>query len=273
MDPLFSDKDMDAFISAIASLHLDSIVGTIYSDRSFKDEKRYGHGWCWDDDNPMLSPLLFNRKDHLDDELRYKLRHSGIFLDTSNGNAIAPTNSTLLCQREHRLTEVLKPMMKKSDNLFAECVFYQIAHHHGGKKASANDACKAVERLIRKVGLDIDDYTIADGSGLSLYDYVSAELETMLLRYAYMHKPVYDALLPTLPIAGVDGTLSDRMRATKAHRNVQAKTGTVAGVSSLAGYCTAANGHHLCFSIINQGVKGHKQPRAFQDRLCTLLCR
>ena len=53
--------------------------------------------------------------------------------------------------------------------------------------------------------------------------------------------------------------------------NVHAKTGTVTGISSLCGYLTAANGHHLCFSIINQGVMHSKNGRRFQDKVCTIL--
>ena len=273
MDPLFGDSDIKAFANAVKQLTVDSIIGGLYADRSFKDRKPYGEGWCWDDDNPTLSALLLNRKDRVDDELRNRIRNSGIVLWTNAGDAQAPTGSILICRREHKLTDVLRPMMKKSDNLFAECVFYQIAHRQGGKGASADDARKSMEKVIRKVGLDAGDYTIADGSGLSLYNYVSAELETLLLRYAYQHRAIYGALLPTLPIAGVDGTLADRMNGAKVRGNVRAKTGTVAGVSSLAGYCTAANGHQLCFSIINQGIKNHKPARAFQDRVCAVMCR
>ena len=82
----------------------------------------------------------------------------------------------------------------------------------------------------------------------------------------------YTHLLPSLPIAGIDGTLSKRMRKTSAEGNVRAKTGTLTGVISLAGYCTAANGHQLCFSIINQGVLHANNARTFQDRICTALC-
>lgn len=273
MDPLFGDSDIKAFANAVSQLMVDSIIGGLYADRSFKDRKPYGEGWCWDDDNPTLSALLLNRKDRVDDELRNRIRNNGIVLWANAGDAQTPSGSMLICRREHKLTEVLRPMMKKSDNLCAECVFYQIAHRQGGKGASADDARKSVERVIRKVGLSADDYTIADGSGLSLYNYVSAELETLLLRYAYQHRDIYDALYAALPIAGVDGTLSERMHGARVKGNVRAKTGTVAGVSSLAGYCQASNGHQLCFSIINQGIKSHKPARAFQDRVCMVLCR
>ena len=76
-----------------------------------------------------------------------------------------------------------------------------------------------------------------------------------------------------LPIAAVDGTLKDRMRGTPAENNVRAKTGTLSGVYSLAGYCTAANGNKLAFAILNQGVMKAAPARALQDRICIELCR
>jgi len=94
----------------------------------------------------------------------------------------------------------------------------------------------------------------------------------MLLRYAYRNGNIYLHLLPALPVAGFDGTLKNRMRNPFTSGNVKAKTGTVMGVSSLAGYCTAANGHRLCFSIINQGVMHGRNGRRFQDRICEALC-
>ncbi|MGN1264108.1 MAG: D-alanyl-D-alanine carboxypeptidase, partial [Prevotella sp.] len=111
------------------------------------------------------------------------------------------------------------------------------------------------------------------GSGLSLYNYVSAEMEVRLLRYAYQNSQIYVHLLPSLPIAAEDGTLKSRMKGTFAEGNVRAKTGTLTGISSLAGYCTAANGHTLCFAIINQGIMRAANGKAFQDRLCDALCQ
>jgi D-alanyl-D-alanine carboxypeptidase/D-alanyl-D-alanine-endopeptidase (penicillin-binding protein 4) len=98
----------------------------------------------------------------------------------------------------------------------------------------------------------------------------------MMLRYAWSHKDIYDPLYPLLPIAARDGTLRKRMHGTRAAGNVHAKTGTVTGVRSLCGYLTAANGHHIAFSIINQGVNGDdgtaSEARNLQDRICEMLC-
>ena len=94
----------------------------------------------------------------------------------------------------------------------------------------------------------------------------------MLLRHAWRSPDIRRALLPSLPVAGVDGTLKDRMKKTPAMGNVHAKTGTLTGITSLAGYCTAANGHQLAFAIINQGNMNKNKGRDFQDRVCAVLC-
>ena len=163
--------------------------------------------------------------------------------------------------------------MKESDNLYAESTYYQIAASSGGRPATAKDAQKLEENLLVRIGLDPSRYRLADGSGLSLYNYLTAEAQVRLLRYAWFRDEIYQQLLPTLPIAGEDGTLKKRMTDTAAQGNVQAKTGSVTGVSALTGYLTAPNGHRLAFSIINQGVRRMAEGRDFQDRLCEALCQ
>ena len=70
---------------------------------------------------------------------------------------------------------------------------------------------------------------------------------------------------------GRDGTLKNRCKGSSAQDRVHAKTGTVTGVSSLAGYATAPNGHQLAFAIINQGIRHTSTGRNFQDRICKAL--
>ena len=152
-------------------------------------------------------------------------------------------------------------------------MYYQIAASTGNRPATAKDAKNIERQLITRVGLNASRYRLADGSGLSLYNYVSPELEVKLLRYAFENQNIYNHLLPALPIAGVDGTLKKRMRSQFTRGNVHAKTGTLEGIASLCGYCTAANGHRLCFSIINQGVMHGSNGRNFQDKVCYILCK
>lgn len=273
LDPKFGKNDMQTFVSAVTAMKVDSIIGTIYADLSFKDDKLLGEGWCWDDDNPSLSPLLLGRKNVFKETFHSQLREGKTVLWANSTEGAAPKGTELLCRVEHTMDDILGPMLKKSDNLYAEAMFYQIAHRRKGSGASASDGRNQIYETMRKAGLTTAPYYIADGSGLSLYTYVTAQAETMMLRYAYGKPEIYEPLYRALPIAGVDGTLASRMKGSATKSNVRAKTGTVTGVSSLAGYCRGGNGHQFCFSIINQGIKSSSDGRNFQDAICALLCR
>lgn len=272
-DPRFNIDDMRAFVESIRKMGVDTIRGTIYADKSMKDEAQYGEGWCWDDDNPILSPLLVGRKDVFIDRFVQELREAGIVVDAFTGQGRKPDDAFCICRRFHTIDQVLMRMLKESDNLYAESMFYQIGAASGSQPATAHSARNVMNRLIEKVGLDPKRYNIADGSGLSLYNYVTAELEVRLLRYAFKNNNIYLHLHPSLPQAGTDGTLRKRMTSPFTQGNVYAKTGTLSGISSLAGYCTAANGHRLAFAIINQGLLHGRNGRSFQDRVCTILCQ
>lgn len=272
-DPRFNSDDMRAFVEAIHKMGVDTIRGNIYADKSMKDAYQFGAGWCWDDDNPALSPLLISRKDSFVERFVSDLLADSLVVEANVGEAQRPDSAYCICRRFHTIDQILMRMMKNSDNLYAESMFYQLAASTGTRQASAKQARSVINRLISKVGLNPKRYEIADGSGLSLYNYLSAELEVRLLRYAFQNNNIYMHLRPSLPIAGEDGTLRKRMTGVFTAGNVRAKTGTVQGVSSLAGYCTAANGHRLAFSIINQGIQHHSNGRAFQDRVCTVLCQ
>lgn len=274
MDPRFNNDDMKAFVSSLKDMGVDTIRGGIYADRSMKDADLLGEGWCWDDDNPVLSPLVFGRKDCFMGRFLSMLKEANIYYDGSGTpSKRCPASAFTLCTRFHTMDQILHKMMKESDNLYAESMYYQIAASTGNHPASAKSARSVERQLIRKIGLDPARYKLADGSGLSLYNYVSAELEVRLLRYAYQNENILPHLNPSLPIAGVDGTLKKRMRSGFAHGNVKAKTGTLTGIISLAGYCKAANGHDLCFSIINNGIMHGSNARGFADKVCELLCQ
>ncbi len=272
MDPLFDDQDMDAFVNTLLRIGIDTIRGQIMSDTSFKEELRFGEGWCWDDENPELTPLLYNRENEFALHFVEGLQKGGAVVEAPFGFGRLPKEALLICSRSHRLGDVLLPMMKESDNLYAESMFYQIGASEGARPAKAAHARQLVKQVVSKAGVYGVQYRVADGSGLSLYNYVTPELLIRLLRYAYLKRDVMSALYPALPIAGVDGTLKKRMTKGYASGNVHAKTGTVSGVSSLAGYCRAYNHHLLAFCIINQGLMKASDGRDFQDRLCEAMC-
>ena len=273
MDPMFGINDLRDFADRVRQLGIHTLRGSIVTDRSMKDELEWGEGWCWDDDNPALSPLLVERRTDFLERMVTELTAVGIALDSvTTFEERPPLDAIPLAVCRHSIDELLLRMMKDSDNLYAECLYYQLAASFGHQPARAAHALAIEKHLVKQIGLDSSRYRFADGSGLSLYNYVSPELLTMLLRYAWKEPRIYSHLLPSLPVAGEDGTLKKRMKKTAAAGNVRAKTGTLTGIISLAGYLTASNGHELCFAIINQGVLSGKEARILQDKLCNVLC-
>lgn len=270
MNPTFDNIDMEAFVNSIVELGIDTIKGSLIADRSFKDDLEFGEGWCWDDKNPSLTPLLYKRKDNFFSTFGKMLLEKGIVIVDGYCEGQTPTDARLIATRSNSLETILWKAMKDSDNLYAESIYYHIAASRK-TPATAKTAQKVEKELVERIGLNPDGYRFADGSGLSLYNYVTAELEVMFLRYAYQNKHIYNLLRYSLPIAGVDGTLKKRMQKTSAYENVVAKTGTVTGVSSLAGYCKSPEGHTIAFAIINQGILKTSEAKDFQDSVCIAL--
>ena len=273
MDPMFEQKDMNAFVQSVKALGINSIHGRIVAVTNFKEENLLGEGWCWDDDNPQLTPLLVDRKDEFMSRFVQGLRDAGIAVDGGCTTGAVPKDALTIGSCTHRLDEILEPMLKESDNLYAESMFFQIAASQGVRPAKAVHARQLIKKTLGKAGVSDIQYRIADGSGLSLYNYVTPELLTKLLIYAYRDQRIFMHLFTALPIAGQDGTLKKRMKEPFVSGKVRAKTGTLSGVSSLAGYVLTPNSHMLAFCIINQGIVKHSDGRGFQDRVCEALCK
>lgn len=171
---------------------------------------------------------------------------------------------------ETSVQDVVKEIMKESDNLNAEAMLCRLGAQSTGKKhISAEDGLSAVRMLIKQLGHNPDRYNLADGCGLSNYNYISPELLVSFLKYAYSRTDVFQKLYKALPIGGVDGTLEFRMKkGTPSHKNVHAKTGSFTAINCLAGYLKARNGHEIAFAIMNQNVLSGREARAFQDAVC-----
>lgn len=270
-DPLLDTDDVRALARAFTEAGIRRIEGNLLCDNTLKDKEPYGSGWSWDDKNLTLDPALVGRKPGLAGALLKALKAEGIKITGKVRTASLPAGARLVAVCEHGIDQILEPTMKRSDNLFAETLFYHIGAKSGKAYAEKKEAVQRIEKLIRKLGFQPERYRIADGSGLSPYNYLSPELLIAFLRYAYRNKSIYEHLLPSMPVAGVDGTLKKRMIGTPAANNVRAKTGTLTGVITLSGYATAPNGHTLCFSIMNQGILRAADARNFQDRVCVAL--
>lgn len=168
---------------------------------------------------------------------------------------------------------VIVNLNKTSDNLSAEMVLRALAERYFGKPASAVNGIRMIDSLIILCGLNPADYRLVDGSGVSHYNLVTAEMLLSVLKYFYYNEPgLFQTLYDSFPNAGVDGSLEWRMRNTKAQNNLHAKTGTLSGVSALSGYLKNKKDHMLAFSILIQNYTGSsKQARDFIDSICVIL--
>lgn len=168
------------------------------------------------------------------------------------------------------LSAYIARMNKPSDNLLAESLVRVQGAVKG--KAGTYAAGHAVETaFFKSLGLDTDAIDLVDGSGLSRFDLVTPRAVAALLR-AMHQKLDWSAYYDSLPIAGVDGSLRNRMKGTRAAGNVHAKTGSLGGVSSLSGYVTGAGGTVYVFSLLMNNFPGSDaDAHAAQDQFAVAL--
>lgn len=176
---------------------------------------------------------------------------------------------------ETAIQDVINQIMKESDNLNAEALLCRLGAQATGKKhISDEDGFSVIRKQIKALGEDPDYYKLADGCGLSNYNYISPNLLIAFLKFAYSRTDVFQKLYKALPIGGVDGTLKYRMkRGTPSYKNVHAKTGSFTAINCLAGYLRTTNGHEIAFAIMNQNVLSGAKARAFQDAVCDEVIR
>jgi D-alanyl-D-alanine carboxypeptidase/D-alanyl-D-alanine-endopeptidase (penicillin-binding protein 4) len=215
---------------------------------------------------------LYSSQDFFMHTLVERLAERGVTVIGGYSYSPLPTDSgcTLVATFETPLMEVAIQLMKKSDNLNSEALLWRIgAQANEGKSAiTAADGLKEVNRMIQRAGQNPGNFKIADGCGLSNYDYLSPQLLVDVLRYAYSKTSLFRQLYRTLPVAGVDGTLRGRMKSGKGYRNVHAKTGSYTAINALTGYLKRDDGHDIAFAIMNQNCLSASAARQFQDRVC-----
>ncbi len=204
---------------------------------------------------------------------RQALENNRILVDGKNYFAKVPDYALNIFNYNRPFGKVIINLNKISYNLGAEMVLRALSAKFFGTSATAENGVKMVDSLIVLAGMNPKGYRIVDGSGVSHYNLISAKLLLELLKYMYnQHPELYKILYNSFPIAGVDGTLKNRMIDTPAQNNVHAKTGTLSGVCSLSGYVTSANGHQIVFSMLVQNYVGSsKTGRDFQDKICNIL--
>jgi serine-type D-Ala-D-Ala carboxypeptidase/endopeptidase (penicillin-binding protein 4) len=154
------------------------------------------------------------------------------------------------------LSLIAAQTLKPSQNLYTELILRTLGKLSAAPTTAVNlnrtseaAGLEVVKMFLREAGVSPSTLVLSDGSGLSRNDMITAEATSQLLTYMHRHRYAA-AFRDALPIAGVDGTLRNRLKGTPAENNLRAKTGTLSSASSLSGYVRDAAGEQLAFSIM-----------------------
>jgi D-alanyl-D-alanine carboxypeptidase/D-alanyl-D-alanine-endopeptidase (penicillin-binding protein 4) len=285
-DPAFGDRsyvrakygsDDDATVEQLAKRLYDAglreVRGRVVGDESLYDSRRSGPAEGYRASADVGGPLGALVYDHGRDSsghfqtnppeyaaarLTDALRNRGVTVRKSARAGTAPSGALELARVESlRMSRLAELTGKPSDNFFAELFAKGIG---GGTTAGG---AKAIVRFAKQRGVTV---RLSDGSGLSHSNQAAPQA---VVRYLVKERtePEANALFGALPIAGVDGTLAQRMTSGPAYRHCRAKTGTLRGVSALSGYCRTRGGHTLFFSILMNGQGSDSYAHSLQDRM------
>ena len=281
-DPTLTSADLRTLASALRSAGLRRVTGRIAGDESFFDKRRTASGWrasYYKNESPPLSALVVDRARvagrTVDNPamaaaraFRRALVAAGIQVGGRAVVAAAPETATPLAStRSGPVRAIVRRMNKISDNFYAE----MLVKHLGAVVRGAGTTtagCIVVRRELEERGVPLVGVRIADGSGLSSYDRTTANAVGRTLLSAWRDAALRDPFVASLAIAGVDGTLEDRMRSGPARGRVRAKTGTLDTASALSGYA----GTRYVFAVLQNGYPiSWSRARLSQDRFAQAL--
>ena len=257
---------VEELAALLADAGIERVTGRIRGDESRHDSLRGGpdSGYGVSIWVGPLSALSYNRG--LADEgghafqlnppsfaaarLDAALERRGVRVRLKPASGAAPGDAEVLASVDSPPMQSLVRMTNKpSDNFFAELLAKDLAMQVRGRGTTATGA-RLAAGFARRLGAPA---RLVDGSGLARGNRASPYRVVRLLE-AMAGRDEFDAFYASLPVAGVDGTLYDRMRSGPARRRCRAKTGTLSNVSALSGYCTSRSGDLYAFSFLMNGV-------------------
>ena len=298
-NPTFDSDDLEFLVNRLYQSGLRRITGDVIGDDTFFDDVYSRDDWINEERSnvklPPVSALVIDRNRTTVTKKR-KGRYRTYFVDVKNpplfvaqklkeklinygvevgGNSIssqATETAKTLVESSIPLRELLQILNKNSDNFFAECLFKTLGAVYSGKQGNSFFSTQAILSYIQDNGIYSEGTQIVDGSGISRFDQVTAGALVGLLEKVYFNINDFEDFYNSLSIAGVDGTLDNRMIGTPAENNFRGKTGTLNGVSSLSGYITTADGDDLIVCIIFEFEKGgSRKYRDIQDKIIEIL--
>jgi D-alanyl-D-alanine carboxypeptidase/D-alanyl-D-alanine-endopeptidase (penicillin-binding protein 4) len=280
-DPTLSSADLAQLARQIRAAGIRRVTRGVFGDESFFDTRRTGAGWkswFYVTECPPLSALTVDRGRYLGRYsaspalsaallFRSALRHAGVAVTGAGLGRERDSDTPLADVESAPLSGIVRWMGKVSDNFTAELLLKQLGAADGAVGTSARGA--AVTRTtLAEAGVPVAGVRIVDGSGLSSLDRLTTRSLAGILRAAWADPEVRPVLVAALPVAGISGTLEDRMRRPPARGHVQAKTGTTGIASALSGYVN----HRYVFSVLQNGAPiSTYWARRAQDRFATVL--
>ena len=296
---LFTQDDLQVMVDSLKNKGVKKITGKIIGDDSYFDEIYTRDDWITDERAnvklPPISALVVDRNRrvvqryhrgrlrnylvninnpplHAATLLRTKLIASGILVSSSAEKGITPEKAYLILEKGITLRELIKQTNKESDNFLAECLFKTIGAVASGKQGNSFYSTQAILSFISDNGIFSNGTSVVDGSGISRFDQVTVGSIAGLLEKMYFDDASFNDFYNSLSIAGVDGTLEERMNGTPVENNFHGKTGTLNGVSSISGYLNCANGDDLVVSILFEfNRQGANFYRDIQDNIIEAL--
>jgi D-alanyl-D-alanine carboxypeptidase/D-alanyl-D-alanine-endopeptidase (penicillin-binding protein 4) len=276
-----------ASVSALASElvraeGIHRLTGSVFGDESYLDSLRGepSSGYAYDPFlEGTLSGLAFNRgasgsergshapAAHAAHELWAALKADGVSIQGPSRAAVTPSGAVALAQvSSPAIAQLLGLMLPPSDNYFAETLIKDLGARYGGAGTTAAGAGVVRRTIASLAGIHPQ---VVDGSGLSRSDLTSPQqVADLLVKLA--PTAVGSVLRGDLAVAGRTGTLETRMRHTAAAGRCEGKTGSLIGVSNLAGYCQSADGHLLAFAIFDDGISV-ETARTYQDHMAATI--
>ena len=277
LDPQLMAADLNEFSKAVKENGVKKVEGKIYVDLTITEPvKSERHWYPWDLTFSKYG-LLYKGGDKVVKNLKASLRAHGVAVaDSQVVVAHAPKGMKAVHTVKRSIDDVVKRMWKNSSNTQATAMLYTIGHRENPEADPVASGVAYLRRFLHNdLGMTDRTLCIHDGCGLCIYNRLSPKALTTILRFGYKNKEIRASLERNLPVSGVDGTLAREMTGPKTRGKVSAKTGTLShpyGISSLAGFCEASNGHLLAFAIMDSEMSV-LDARVLQRKLCEELVK
>ena len=277
-DPTLSTAGLRSLAAQVRALGIRHVTGGIVGDESYFDARRTVAGWkpsFYLNESPPLSALTVDRARGTRTpalaaatSFRTALRKAGIAVDGPVSVRPVDDFAVPLAQIDSpTLASIIRFMDKESDNFTAELLLKQLGAVVLERGTSAAGA-SVVMQTLAEAGVPIAGVRIVDGSGLSRLDRLTANALAAILRTSWNDPAIRPALVAALPVAGINGTLEDRLRKPPARGRVLAKTGTTSDASALSGYVST----RFVFTVLQNGHPlSYWWARRAQDRFVNVL--